>query len=73
MQVHFKITNKSKKEGVMGDVPKLVDTTGREFGTIETASSFRPKDTNGVFLDKGELSCSSDNVRHDHTPRTEEI
>ena len=36
IQVHFKIANKSKKEGVMGDVPKLVDTTGREFGTCPT-------------------------------------
>lgn len=60
IQVHFKIANKSKKEGVMGDVPKLVDTTGREFGTIETASSFRPKDTNGVFLDKLQPSATKE-------------
>jgi hypothetical protein len=60
IQVHFKIANKSKKEGVMGDVPKLVDTTGREFGTIETASSFRPKDTNGVFLDKLQPSMTKE-------------
>ena len=60
IQVHFRIANKSKKEGVMGDVPKLVDTTGREFGTIENASSFRPKDTNGVFLDKLQPSATKD-------------
>ena len=60
IQVHFKIANKSKKEGVMGDVPKLVDATGREFGTIETASSFRPKDTNGVFLDKVQPSMTKE-------------
>jgi len=60
IQVHFKIANKSKKEGVMGDVPKLVDSTGREFGTIETASSFRPKDTNGVFLDKLQPSMTKE-------------
>ena len=60
IQVHFKIANKSKKEGVMGDVPKLVDATGREFGTIETASSFRPKDTNGVFLDKLQPSATKE-------------
>lgn len=60
IQVHFKIANKSKKEGVMGDVPKLVDSTGREFGTIETASSFRPKDTNGVFLDKLQPSATKE-------------
>jgi hypothetical protein len=60
IQVHFKIANKSKKEGVMGDVPKLVDATGREFGTIETASSFRPKDTNGVFLDKLQPSMTKE-------------
>jgi hypothetical protein len=60
IQVHFKIANTSKKEGVMGDVPKLVDTTGREFGTIETASSFRPKDTNGVFLDKLQPSATKE-------------
>ncbi|MDB5217577.1 MAG: hypothetical protein JWO86_5504 [Myxococcaceae bacterium] len=60
IQVHFKIANKSKKEGVIGDVPKLVDATGREFGTIENASSFRPKDTNGVFLDKLQPSATKE-------------
>jgi hypothetical protein len=60
IQLHFKIANKSKKEGVMGDVPKLVDSTGREFGTIENASSFRPKDTNGVFLDKLQPSMTKE-------------
>ena len=60
VQVKFKVTNKSKKEGIMGDVPKLVDGTGREFGTMETASSFRPKDTNGVFLDKLQPSMSKE-------------
>ncbi len=60
VQVHFKVTNKSKKEGVMGEIPKLVDSTGREFGTIETASSFRPKDTNGVFLDKVQPSMTKE-------------
>jgi hypothetical protein len=60
VQVHFKVTNKSKKEGVMGEIPKLVDSTGREFGTIETASSFRPKDTTGVFLDKVQPSMTKE-------------
>ena len=60
IQLHFKIANKSKKEGVMGDVPKLVDATGREFGTMENASSFRPKDTNGVFLDKLQPSMTKE-------------
>ena len=52
VQVHFKVTNKGKKEGTIGELPKLVDTSSREFGTIDNASSFRPKDTNGIFLDK---------------------
>jgi len=52
VQVHFKIVNKGKAEGTMGDVPKLLDPGGREFGTVESASAFRPKDTSGVFLDK---------------------
>lgn len=60
IQVHFKITNTSKKEGTIGDVPKLVDGTGREFGTMDNASSFRPKDTNGVFLDKIQPSMSKE-------------
>jgi hypothetical protein len=62
VQVRFKVTNKSKKEGVMGEIPKLVDTTGREFGTFETASSFRPKDSNGVFLDKVQPSMTKEFV-----------
>jgi hypothetical protein len=60
VQVHFKVTNKSKKEGTLGEVPKLVDTTGREFGTIESPSAFRPKDTNGVFLDKVQPSMTKE-------------
>ena len=60
IQVHFKVSNNSKKEGVIGDLPKLVDTTGREFGTLENESSFRPKDTNGVFLDKIQPSMSKE-------------
>jgi hypothetical protein len=60
IQVHFKVANKSKKEGTLGEVPKLVDTTGREFGTMELQSSFRPKDTNGVFLDKIQPSMSKE-------------
>jgi hypothetical protein len=58
IQVHFKIANTSKKEATVGEVPKLVDPTGREFGTYENASSFRPKDSNGVFLDKVQPSMS---------------
>ncbi|MDB4936525.1 MAG: hypothetical protein JWP87_3497 [Labilithrix sp.] len=60
VQVHFKVANKSKKEGTIGEIPKLLDTTGREFGTIESASAFRPKDTNGVFLDKIQPSMSKE-------------
>ncbi len=52
VQVHFKVANKGKKEGTIGELPKLVDASSREFGTIDNASSFRPKDTTGVFLDK---------------------
>ncbi len=52
VQVHFKVVNKGKKEGTMGELPKLIDSSNREFGTIENASSFRPKGTDGVFLDK---------------------
>jgi len=52
VQVKFKVANKGKKEGTLAELPKLIDTSGREFGTIENASSFRPKDSNGVFLDK---------------------
>jgi hypothetical protein len=60
IQVHFKVANKGKKEGTMGEVPKLVDSTSREFGTMETSSSFRPKDTNGVFLDRIQPSLTKE-------------
>jgi len=52
VQVHFKVANKGKKEGTIGELPKLIDGNSREFGTIDNASSFRPKGTSGVFLDK---------------------
>ena len=60
LQVHFKIANVSKKEGTVGEVPKILDSTGREFGTFENSSSFRPKDSNGVFLDKVQPSMSKE-------------
>ena len=52
VQVRFKVANKGKKEGTIGELPKLIDGSSREFGTIDNASSFRPKDTSGIFLDK---------------------
>ncbi|MDB4944766.1 MAG: hypothetical protein JWP97_4300, partial [Labilithrix sp.] len=52
IQVHFKVANKGKKEGLMGDSPKLVDGTAREFGTVDSAYAYRPKGTDGVVLDK---------------------
>lgn len=60
VQVHFKVANVSKKEGTVGEVPKVIDPTGREFGTYENASSFRPKDSNGIFLDKVQPSMSKE-------------
>jgi hypothetical protein len=60
LQIHFKVANVSKKEGTMGEVPKVVDGTGREFGTLDNASSFRPKDANGIFLDKVQPSMSKE-------------
>lgn len=60
LQIHFKVANTGKKEGTIGDVPKVVDPGGREFGTYENASSFRPKDSTGVFLDKVQPSMSKE-------------
>lgn len=60
VQIHFKVSNTGKKEGTIGDVPKVVDPGGREFGTYENASSFRPKDSSGVFLDKVQPSMSKE-------------
>jgi hypothetical protein len=60
LQVHFKVRNNGKKEGTMGEVPKLVDDTGREFGTFLSASSYRPVGTNGVFLDPVQPSLTKE-------------
>lgn len=62
VQVKFKVRNTGKKEGTMGELPKLVDPTNREFGSYETSSLYRPKDTNGVFLDKIQPSLSKEFV-----------
>lgn len=62
VQVKFKVANRGKKEGTMGELPKLVDPTNREFGSYETASLYRPKDSNGVFLDKIQPSLSKEFV-----------
>ncbi len=51
IQVHYKITNKGKKEEMLLDRPKIVDAKGREFGPIEMESFYVPAKSKTIGLD----------------------
>lgn len=59
IQVHIKVANTGKKEGYVS-APKLVDGTGREFGTMEDSFSFIPKGAESIALDKVQPSLSKE-------------
>ena len=51
IQVHFKVTNKGKKEEMVLDQPKIVDDKGREFGPIDMQSFYVPAKAKTLGLD----------------------
>jgi len=51
VQVHFKVTNKGKKEEMVLDPPKVLDDKGREFGPVDMQSFYVPKDAKTLALD----------------------
>jgi len=51
IQVHYKVTNKGKKEEMLLDRPKIVDDKAREFGPIEMESFYVPAKAKTIGLD----------------------
>ena len=51
IEVHFKVTNKDKKEQMLFEPPKIVDDKGREFGPIDMQSSYVPAKAKTIGLD----------------------
>lgn len=51
IQVHYKVTNKGKKEEMLLDRPKIVDDKGREFGPIDMESFYVPAKAKSIGLD----------------------
>jgi hypothetical protein len=51
IQVHYKVTNKGKKEEMLLDRPKIVDDKGREFGPIDMESFYVPAKAKTIGLD----------------------
>lgn len=51
VQVHFKVTNKGKKEEMVLDPPKVLDDKGREFGPVDMQSFYVPKNAKTLALD----------------------
>ncbi len=51
VQVHYKVTNKGKKEEMLLDRPKVVDDKGREFGPIDMESFYVPAKAKTIGLD----------------------
>ena len=51
VQIHYKVTNKGKKEEMLLDRPKVVDDKGREFGPIDMESFYVPAKAKTIGLD----------------------
>lgn len=61
IQVHYRVKNNSKKEGVVRPAAtKLSDTTGREFGAVTTQESYLPKGGEPPFYTSVQPSLSKD-------------
>jgi hypothetical protein len=60
VQIHYKVTNKGKKEEMLLDPPKVVDDKGREFGHIEMESSYVPAKGKTITLDTIQPSMSKE-------------
>jgi len=63
IEIRAKVKNTGTAEGNFGFAElKLVDADGREFGTIEAGSLYRPNDTSGVMLEKVQASMTREFV-----------
>ena len=51
IQVHYKVTNKTSKEEMILDRPKIVDQKGREFGPVDMETFYVPKKAKSIGLD----------------------
>ena len=51
VQVHYRVTNKGKKEEHILDTPKVVDAKGRVFAPIEMESFYVPAKTKSLGLE----------------------
>ena len=51
IQIHFRLTNKTKKEQMLLDQPKLVDARSRAFGPIEMESYYVPPKAKTIMLE----------------------
>lgn len=51
IEVHYKVTNKGKKEEMLLNHPKVVDDKGREFGPIEMESLYVPAKAKTIGFD----------------------
>ena len=51
IQVHYKVTNKGKKEEMLLDQPKLVDDKSREYGPMEGENAYIPAKARTITLD----------------------
>ena len=51
IEVHYRVTNKTAKEQMLLDRPKIVDDKGREFGPIDMESFYVPPKSKTIGLD----------------------
>ena len=51
VQIHYRVTNRSKKEERLLDTPRVVDAKGRQFGRIELEAFFVPAQATALGLD----------------------
>jgi hypothetical protein len=60
IQVHYKVTNKGKKEEMMFNPPKVLDDKGREFGPVDMENFYVPAKTKTIGLESLQPSIAKE-------------
>jgi hypothetical protein len=51
VEIHYRVTNKGKKEERLLDAPRVVDAKGRQFGRIELEAFYVPERSTAIGVD----------------------
>lgn len=60
IRIHYKVVNDGKKQEVLLDTPKIVDSKSREYGPVEGESEYVPSGTKTAILETLQPSMERD-------------